>query len=57
MNIRKSIALRLLNFCQRLVNYAYEKEGLTDRVLKDQIKINELRNKHNLIEDENEYVQ
>lgn len=38
----------LINFAQILVNKAYARSGLTDRILEDQIKINELRNKYDI---------
>ena len=44
---RKIIAF-LLNIAQSLLNRLYKKEGLTDRVLDSQIKINKLRYKSNI---------
>lgn len=37
-----------LKNAQRAINKAYEKQGLNDRILKDQADINQLRHKHNI---------
>lgn len=47
--------LRLQNR-QRYVNKMFEEEGLTDRVLNEQIKINQKRNELN-IHDPNEVIE
>lgn len=49
---RKIIAF-LLNIAQSLLNRLYKKEGLTDRVLDSQIKINKLRYKSNISDKKN----
>ena len=43
-----SFAEKMLNLCQKINDKIYEREGLTEKCLKNQIKINELRAKHNL---------
>lgn len=40
---------------QKRINKKYEKEGLTDEILKEQLEINKLRNELN-IPDDNEKV-
>ena len=45
----------VLDDAQKLVNEAYEKDGLTDEILDVQVKINELRNLLN-ITDESERI-
>jgi len=44
----KKIQGKLLNTAQKLINKAYEKEGLTDRVLDAQIKLNKQRHEFNI---------
>ena len=46
---------KLLNTAQTLINKAYEKEGLTDRVLEAQIRLNKQRHVFD-IHDKNEEV-
>lgn len=48
MNFLEKIANKLLNYAQRKLNEDFEKNGLTDENLEFQLKINELRNKANL---------
>lgn len=48
MNFLEKIANKLLNYAQRKLNEDFEKNGLTDKNLEFQLKINELRNKANL---------
>lgn len=38
----------LLKIAQRILNSVYEKEGLTDKILELQIKINKLRHESNI---------
>ena len=46
--MKKFIIEKLLNISQRLVDYAYEKNGLTDKVLEKQLEINMLRSEHDI---------
>lgn len=55
MEWKNKIRAILLNLLQRLVNYLYEKEGASDFVINQQIKVNELRNKYN-IPDKSEFL-
>lgn len=51
----------LINLAQALLNKAYNRSGLTDRILRGQIRINELRNKYDIPDkkqiNEDGYVQ
>ena len=51
--MKRKIMSFLLNIAQKLLNKLYEKEGLTDRVLDSQIKINRLRCKSNISDKKN----
>lgn len=51
--MKRKITGFLLNIAQNLLNKLYEKEGLTDRVLDSQIKINKLRHKSNISDKKN----
>lgn len=55
MNWKNRIEEILLNFVQRLVNYLYEKEGATDFVIDQQVKVNKLRNEYD-IPDKSEFI-
>ena len=44
------LANKLLNFAQKQINKAYEKDGLTDDVLDLQIRVNKLRAEYDLSE-------
>ena len=55
MNLKNKIRAILLNLLQRLVNYLYDKEGASDFVIDQQIKINKLRNKYDL-PDKSEFI-
>jgi len=57
MNIRRNIQKKIISFAQKMVTRAYEKDGLTDDVLELQIQLNELRNKYNINETDDEFVQ
>lgn len=57
MNIKKNIQKKLIRFAQKLVTRAYNKYGLTDDVLDMQIKVNEMRNKGNINDSDEEFVQ
>ena len=46
----EKIANKLLNFTQKQINKAYEKDGLTDEILDLQLKLNKLRAEHDLSE-------
>jgi len=53
----KWLALKILNFAQSQVDKAYAENGLDDKTFDLQLQINYLRNKHNLIKEEGEFVQ
>ena len=55
MNLKNKIRAILLNLLQRIVNYLYEKEGATDFVIDQQVKVNELRNEYD-IPDKKEFI-
>lgn len=55
MNWKNKIRAILINLLQRIVNYLYEKEGATDFVIDQQVKVNELRNEYN-IPDKTEFI-
>lgn len=55
MEITKSVVKKLLDFAQNLNNKLYEKEGLTESVLDNQVKINSYRAKYDIL-DENEVI-
>lgn len=44
---KKLIELKL-KLQQKRVNHLYKKQGLTNKVLEKQVKINQQRNKHNI---------
>lgn len=46
--MKQIIRTILINLAQALLNKAYNRSGLTDRILRDQIRINELRNKYDI---------
>lgn len=46
--MKQMIRTILINLAQVLLNKAYNRSGLTDRILQDQIRINELRNKYDI---------
>lgn len=46
--MKQIIITILINLAQALLNKAYNRSGLTDRILQDQIRINELRNKYDI---------
>ncbi len=48
MNLKKDLVSFLLDTAQYLNNKLYEKEGLSDRVLDNQVQINMYRNKYDL---------
>lgn len=54
MMIRR-LAIRILKKTQKLNDKLYEKEGLTDKVLTNQLRINAIKEAYNLFDDE--YVQ
>ena len=53
----KWLATKLVNFAQSNVDKAYAENGLDDKTFDLQLQINYLRNKHNLIKEEGEFVQ
>lgn len=57
MNIHRKIQKKIISFAQKMITRAYEKEGLTDEVLELQIQLNELRNKYDINETNDEFVQ
>lgn len=46
--MKQIIITILINLAQALLNKAYNRSGLTDRILQEQIRINELRNKYDI---------
>lgn len=46
--MKQIIRTILINLAQALLNKAYNRSGLTDKILRDQIRINELRNKYDI---------
>lgn len=48
MNLKKDLVSFLLDTAQYFNNKLYEKEGLSDRVLDNQVQINMYRNKYDL---------
>lgn len=44
---------KILEWCQRRNNKLYENNGLTDKVLENQIRINKIRTKKNVHDNEN----
>ena len=57
MNISKHIQKKIVLLTQNMINRAYEKKGLTDEVLDAQIRLNGLRNKYDINETDEEFVQ
>ena len=53
MDLKKSLMSFLLDTAQAINNKLYEKEGLTDTVLDNQVKINTYRNKCDLPDSDN----
>lgn len=53
----KWLALKILNFAQSQVDKVYIENGLDEKTFDLQLQINYLRNKHNLIKEEGEFVQ
>ena len=45
----------ILNLTQKTINIAYKKKGASDKVIGAQVRLNQLRNKHDL-PDKNELV-
>ena len=46
------IVKKIISHLQKMINRDYEKYGLTDSVLKNQLKLNEFRAKYNIVLDE-----
>ena len=57
LGIKDKIQRELIRLSQKLVNRAYRKEGATDEVLDMQVKVNEMRNKYNINDSDEEFVQ
>ena len=57
MTIREKISKKLIKFTQKLINRLYKKEGVSDRVLEDQVKLNTLKNKLDINDSDEEFVQ
>ena len=53
----KWLATKIVDFAQSIVDKAYDENGLDDKTFDLQLQINYLRNKHNLIKEEGEFVQ
>lgn len=47
------VTKRVLDWCQERVNYFYWRHGLTDKVLEFQIRINRIRSKLDLEDEDN----
>ena len=47
----QSVMKKLVNISQKLNDKLYEKEGLTDRVLKNQLNINNIRYQYDITDD------
>ena len=60
MSIKKKLQSTVLNIKQKHINHKYAKEGLTDDVLRKQVKLNIKRNELDIADKSNvdgEYVQ
>lgn len=57
MEIRRTITKKLIKYAQKLINRAYERNGMTDKLLEQQVKLNELRHKYDINETDDEFVQ
>ena len=57
MSVKEDIQKKLIRFAQKLVTRAYNKYGLTDDVLDMQVKVNGMRNKWNINDSDEEFVQ
>jgi len=57
MSVKTDIQKKLIRFAQKLVTRAYNKYGLTDDVLDMQVKVNGMRNKWNINDSDEEFVQ
>lgn len=60
MSIKKKLQSTVLNIKQKHINQKYAKEGLTDDVLRKQVKLNIKRNELDIADKSNvdgEYVQ
>lgn len=47
-----NINRKILNWCQRRNNKLYEKKGLTDKVLENQLRLNKIRNEKDISDNE-----
>ena len=53
--MKNRIRNTVFNGCQKVINFAYDKKGASDKVIDAQVRLNKLRNKHD-IADKNELV-
>ena len=53
--MKNRIRNTVFNGCQKVINFAYNRKGASDKVIDAQVRLNQLRNKHDL-PDKNELV-
>ena len=53
--MKNRIKNTVFNGCQKVINFAYNKKGASDKVIDAQVRLNKLRHKHD-ITDKNEIV-
>ena len=53
--MKNRIKNTVFNGCQKVINFAYKKKGASDKVIDAQVRLNQLRHKHD-IADKNELV-
>lgn len=46
--MKNKIKNTVFNGCQKVINFAYNKTGASDKVIDAQVRLNQLRNKHDL---------
>lgn len=57
MSFLVKLQKKLLKFDQKLITRQYNKHGLTDEILNVQLKLNEVRNRLDLDESDDEFIQ
>lgn len=57
MKLIRKLQKKLIKYAQKTVTKEYEKNGLTDNVLNAQIRVNKMRNKYNINELDETFVQ
>ena len=53
--MKNKVKNTIFNGCQKVINFAYNRKGASDKVIDAQVRLNQLRNKHDL-PDKNELV-